>query len=517
MLGKIVFAVALSVAVASLVFAGEPVRSNGKGGGPWSAPTTWQGGKVPSGQPVVVLSKDVVDLDASAGPVLVCEEIEVDPQGALRVVGKNKTTLTVQVGKALRVFGGLMVDFSKDPEGRFECVMTNAVERPPEFLVSDGCKIVCKGAPGAAPNVAFRIVTNALPAGATAPKSVALTLGPKMYIDFESALLEGFDIQATGMDGSGVKFNERCSFRNCQFLRSHVTFSYCKKIEFEGNRISDTPAQTQGVYFLGVLNSRFTSNVVERTASSMAGFHSYGSSDCELADNIFRNCYYGMNLVACSEINLSQNRFETNTYGLFLNSCGRIAGQRTMFDGNTSYQLFATFASPVEYRFFNSVFVNSPTNKDTACLGVDGICTVDIVNSPLQSFAKENTRGPIVFSVYVDILVTNEQGAPLGRVPMRVLAGDKVVATSRTEAVGARTGYTPLPSTHRPLIVPWTRVAPAQGITTPPAATTYQLEVDGTSLGYAKQVVPLAVDESFVRPDPEKPTKTITVKLAKAN
>jgi parallel beta-helix repeat protein len=491
----------------------EPIRSNGKGGGAWSAATTWQGGKVPAGEPVAILGKDVVDLDTNAA----CEELVVDPQGALRVVGKSKTMLTLTLRKALRVFGGVMVDFSKDREGRFECVWTNAEASGFEFLLSDGCKLIGKGASGttgAPPNVVFRIATNALPAGATVPKPIPLTLGTKMLVECENVVLEGFEIQATGMDGSGLKFNERCSFRGCHFIRSPVTFQYCKKIEFEGNVSSDSPAH--GVYLYGASNSRITSNLFLRCAPSTAGISSYGSTDCELADNTVRSCYYGMNFVACSEIIFSKNRYEQNLYGLFLNSCSRITGQSCLFDSNTVSHLHATFASPVEYRFFDCVFQNTPTNVNCASIGVDGTVLVDIVNSPFQTYQKDGARGPLTFSAYVDVFVTNEQGEPLGRVPLRVLSGAKVAATSRTEAVGARTGYTPLPSTHRPLVVPWFRFAPSEGLTNPAKSLSYQLEADGTTLGYTKQTVPLVVDETFVRPDPNKPTKTITIKLAKA-
>lgn len=38
------------------------IRSNGIGGGRWSEPATWEGGKVPSGGSVVVLDRDVVGL-----------------------------------------------------------------------------------------------------------------------------------------------------------------------------------------------------------------------------------------------------------------------------------------------------------------------------------------------------------------------------------------------------------------------------------------------------------------------
>jgi parallel beta-helix repeat protein len=335
-----------------------------------------------------------------------------------------------------------------------------------------------------------------------------------MLIECENVVFEGFDIQATGMDGSGLKYNERCSFRGCHFIRNPVTFQSCKKVEFEGNTLLDSPSF--GIYFYGVSTSRFTSNVVDKCGPSLAGFSSYGSTDCELSGNSFRRCYYGMNLVACSEIILDANRFDENIYGLFLNSCSRITAQRCVFNGNTAYQLYATYASPVEpYRFYDCSFLNPPTNSTYSSIGVEGACTVDIVNAPLQSFVKGANCGPLVFSVYVDVRVTNEAGEPLGRVPLRVLAGDKAVATSRTEAVGARAGHTPLPSTHRPLVVPWFRYAPAQGLTNPGVSMTYQLEADGTSLGYTKQTVPLVVDASFVRPEPDKPTKTITVKLAK--
>jgi parallel beta-helix repeat protein len=372
-----------------------------------------------------------------------------------------------------------------------------------------------KGATNAAPNVAIRAVTNEVPAGAAVPKLVPITLGPKMYFECDSVTLEGFEIAANGMDGSGVKFNERCSFRNCHLIRSPVMFQYCKKIEFEGNLLTNSP--TYGVYLYGTSHARVAGNTIEQTGPSQAGITSYGASDCEITGNTVRRNYYGMNFTAAGEIVFTDNRYEQNQYGLFLNSCRRMTGQRLTFDGNVAYHLYATFASAVEpYRFYDCSFQNTPTNDPYASIIVEGACTVDIVNAPLQSFSKAANRGPLWFSVYVDVLVTNEQGTPLGRVPLRVLEGNQPVATSRTESVGPRTGYTPLPSTRRPLIVPWCRVVPAQGVTNPVASTTYQLEADGTALGYGKQVVPLTVDESFVRPDPEKPTKTIAVKLPKA-
>ena len=108
--------------------------------------------------------------------------------------------------------------------------------------------------------------------------------------------------------------------------------------------------------------------------------------------------------------------------------------------------------------------------------------------------AKAVDRSTLTFSVYVDVFVTNEQNVPLGRVPLRVLSGHKVVATSRTEAVGALTGHTPLPSSHRPLVVPWYKFSPSQGAANPGTSMTYQLEADGTTLGYVKQTLPLVLD-----------------------
>ena len=444
----------------------------------------------------------------------------IDPQGALRIVGKNKTTLTLTIQKALRVFGGMMMDFSKDPEGSCDVQLLRTPASQPELLFSDGCKILWKGstATNKTPNVALRVVylTNAVPetAAAPPPKPIPFTLGPKMLFESEGVRLEGFEIVANGIDGSGLKFNERCTFRDCHFLRSPVTFSSCKKIEFEGNVIQDSP--THGVYIYSVSNSRLASNVFERCASSAAAVQSYGSSDCELVGNVIRNCYYGMNLVASSDCFINDNRFLGNQYGMFLNSCTRISGQRSAFDSNAVYHLYATFASPGEpHRFYDYSFANYPTSSIYSSVAVDGAVSLDLINTPLQSYMTNDNKGYLAFSAYIDVFVTNDQNIPLGRVPLRVLEGAKVVATSRTEAVGPMTGHTPLPSSHRPLVVPWFKYAPSVSRAKPTGSITYQLEADGTTLGYVKQTVPLVVDATFIRTDPEKPTKTIHIKLAK--
>lgn len=492
----------------------ETIRSNGKGGGPWSAPATWQGGKVPSGGPVSILSRDIVDLDAAARPVVACEELVIDPKGVLRVAGANKAALTLTIRKSLHVFGGMLVDLSKDPDGRFECVWTNADPSSLQILLGEGGKIAWKGATGATPNVVFRVDTNAWPATAAPTRLVPLTLGGKMSVECEGVTFEGFDVQATGIDGSGIKFNERLEFRRCHFVRSPVTINRSTKIEFHGNRLTNSPVHCLSLY--AVTHSRFTSNTMERAGHPSAVLVTYGVGESEISANRLRHGYYGMNLVSSSDLILRDNRIEETEYGLFLNSCSRITGHRLYFSSNSTFNLAATFASPVDpYRFFDCTFANATANTNYASVQVSGACSVDLVNTPLQSHDKAPTCGPLLFSAYADIFVTNEQGAPLGRVLLRVLSGARVIATSRTEAIGARAGHTPLPSSHRPLVIPWYRFAPQEGETNPATSRSYTLEVDGSHLGYQKQSVPLVVDETWLRPDPEKPTKTITVKLAR--
>src|SRR5438128_1830203 len=86
------------------------VRSNGKGGGLWSAPATWDGEKVPDGAAVSILGGDIVEVDATAGPQIQCEELVIDRQGALRILGENQTAQTFQIRNGLKIFGGMILD-----------------------------------------------------------------------------------------------------------------------------------------------------------------------------------------------------------------------------------------------------------------------------------------------------------------------------------------------------------------------------------------------------------------------
>lgn len=494
---------------------GQVTRSNGKGGGLWSNPATWEGGKVPTAGEVSVLGKDVVDLDPAAGSALNLDEIVIDARGALRVVGTNKTSVTITLKRALRVFGGLIVDFSKDPEGRCEFQWTVADGVASEFLVNELCKVQLKGAPGPTSNVAFRIMTPTnLPPNAPAFKPTPILITSKVWIEAESVAFDGFALDVRGVDGSGMKYNERCLFQGCQFLRSFVSLQQCTKIGFERNLIQDSPYPYGTLNLHGVYHSRFVSNLLLR--ANQAGISCYGVGNSEFVGNTMRSCPDGAVFTACSDLFINQNLIEGSRQGLLINSCGRMTGARNTYASSTWVNIRAVHSGKHDsWRFFEENFKDAPTNANTACLSVETQAAIELVNVPMVSFLKDGERGALILSAYVDILVTNEQGAPLGRVPLRVLAGNEVVATGRTEAVGARTGYTPLPSTHRPLIVPWFRFAPP-GDVNPATSRQYTLEVDGTRLGYTKQNVPLVVDATFVRTDPDKPTKTVTVKLPKA-
>lgn len=498
-----------------VIVSAQVTRSNGKGGGLWSHPATWEGGKVPTAGEVSILGRDVVDLDPPAGAALRLDEIVIDARGALRVVGTNKTSVTITLTRALRVFGGLIVDFSRDPEGRCEFQWTVADGVPSEFLVNELSKVQLKGAPGPVPNVAFRILTPTnLPPNAPAFKSTPILITSKVWIEAESVLFDGFALDVRGVDGSGMKYNERCLFQGCQFLRGFVSLYQCAKINFERNLIQESPYPHGTLNLHSVYHSRFASNTFLR--ANQAGIGCYGVGHCEFVGNTVRSCPEGAVFTACSDLFINQNLFEGGRQGLMLNSSGRMTGARNSYAGNSPVHIRAVHTGKHDsWRFFEENFRDALTNANTACLSVESKAEIELVNVPMVSFFNQGERGALILSAYVDILVTNEQGAPLGRVPVRVLAGNEVVATGRTEATGARAGYTPLPSAHRSLIVPWFRFAPP-GDVNPARSRQYTLEVDGTRLGYAKQAVPLVVDETFVRTDPDKPTKTVTVKLPKA-
>jgi len=494
----------------------EPIRSNGTGGGPWSAPTTWDGGKVPTNGAVTILGKDIVDMDSTVGSTIEFDEMVIDPHGMLRVIGQNKTVLSVTIHKAIRVYGGMIVDFSKDPEGKCEFIWEAPEVGKPELQLNDGCKVLWKGAEGLpSPNVAFRMPSAKNPPHPAKARPVPLSIASNVSVECERVTMEGFDVYVIGIDGSGVKHNQACVFRNCAFNHSSATFRNCIKIEFDGNVMRDSPMF--GIHLASSAYLRIVNNVIERTTGTLGAIAVSWCTDCEINGNTVRHSWFGISATTCRDLLFVDNHIEQNRIGMQLNSCTRINSHRCTFASNEYLDVRAIFERPGEpWRFFDCLFQAPPTRKEGVNLSVEGIVSAEIINSPLLTYGRGEKSGSLCFSAYLDVLVTNEQGEPLGRVPVRVLSGNKTVASSRTEAVGANRGHTPLPSSHRPMVVPWYRYTRADRLTKLPDSITYQLEVDGTTLGYAKQTVPLTMDASFVRTDPDKPIKTITVKLAKA-
>jgi len=482
----------------------DAFRSNGKGGGRWSDPATWEGGKLPTGGSVAILTKDVVEVDAVPGNALACDELTVDSGGLLRVEGTNQIVFTVR--KGLNIFGGLMLDLSNTPSARCEFVFPVEANQAPKFLIAERSKVLLKGSPTDAPNVVFRL---AAPTNQVAP-SISVDITTKTWFESDHVAFEGFTFGVRGVDGSGVKFNERFSLRGCQLVRSPISFYASKKIEIEGNHWRE--AADWAVYMNGCSAISLRSNTIERVRDR--GLLIYASNDLEFLGNRFVHNGEGFHLTTCTDTLLQDNVHETNRIGLLLSNCTRPVVKRCLFRGNSSFHLYAASGAPTDpWRLYDCVFDGQPTDVNTGSIFSKQKTVVEVVNTPRQTFALDQEPGGVAFSAYVDILVTNDRGEPLGRVPLRVLSGDQIVAISRTEAVGSQTGHTPLPSTHRPLVLAWCRYVPG-GTTNPPPSCTYTVEADGTHLGYQKQTVPLVVDESFLRADPDKPTKTITIKLA---
>lgn len=318
----IILACGLAVLNGGLTLRAAEVHTNARGGGLWSAPDTWHGGRIPSAEDdVVVAMRDNLIFDLQNREEPACRRIFVDPEGVLSFKpAAGRTTLVVNGG--IQSYGLIKLDASRAPTARFVLRLLASGTTAPEIQLMAGGGLVSMGSPLAQSSDPSVELASRAAAGETRLETPAVvTADDAATVVVERTAISNIAFRLARLDNTGSKASERVSFTNSKFVglarlelrtcdtpairdnaftKGDVTPSFvavwltgCSLAACQGNTI-------EGQYAQGILAESDTGSLINGNSVSgcLVGINWQGSpgSNGVLRANEIRKCATGLTL-----------------------------------------------------------------------------------------------------------------------------------------------------------------------------------------------------------------------------
>jgi hypothetical protein len=225
--------VAMLAAAAPL---GADIHSNGVGGGRWSQPTTWRGGKVPGPDDVVIIAaRDVVAFDRNDEDAISCAELGIDPAGVLTFASGDRP-YTLSVGGPIESYGAIRVDATTHPLATRTIRLAAADPQARVLRMYDRASLLLYGAPLAADSLPNVRITAPEAEGSPAPGRIHAVKGT--MLDLQRVGIHNVELHAREVDNTGYQPSERLNLVGNRFTgRSQITLHQC-----------DTPLIAENVF-----------------------------------------------------------------------------------------------------------------------------------------------------------------------------------------------------------------------------------------------------------------------------
>jgi parallel beta-helix repeat protein len=439
------------------------IVSNRAGGGPWSDPASWRGNKVPGPDDDVVIQKhDVMSFDRNDDGKITCRNLQIDPKGGLTFKKGAGKVVCCAAGE-IENFGAIRLDAANSAGDFFELrlVADKADRRKLKVMKGGALLLYGRHKPrDGRPNVVL-----------TSPKNEKQEYVVGAVEAVEGSALEVRDAQvndmllnATKIDNTGAKLNERLNFIDSRFIgQARIYLHTC-----------DTPVIVRNTFdWPGA--GQLPGPAVSVNASPLA----------EVKDNTIRgNFAQGITLYANSEVAVIGNTIEKCPIGIHsfysLNSMIKSCTVRNCEVGVSFYSATGTvedvviegavtalsnFQSTVQAA---TVEVKDLAKKGQAILHEGGGMTLLNCNiNPAQVkliFPKPDpaAKPPPIPVTAFHYLIVGVKGAPAGtavevRTANPAIPADAPDPNVRSSPAPLTNDLTPLPRTLAPLIVKaWT-------------------------------------------------------------
>jgi len=514
----------------------EEIYSNTTGGGAWSDPATWQGGKVPAAEDDVVISKDdTVEFDRHDDGVITCHNLALDPRGLLQF-RTDAGPIVMSVSGMIDSYGYIRLDGTKSSKDHHELRFVAELPEERMLKISKGGGLIVAGKGGLAKGRRNAVLlgkppVKELPAGSPPADPTAIVeAGTGSTLDMQKADIVNVYVQATGIDNTGAKLGERMNLLKNRFTgTSRLIVTSCDSGIIADNlfeRDDPYPLPNPAIYLVGSPLLELRNTVIR--GNYPGGVTGYGQSESSMTNTLVEKCAQGVYWYG-SGFMIKNLHIRECPHGLTLTSAAGTVedvliekSQTAYYHGGATAQITNLVIrdmapSPTGYKihYYSGplTLINSPVLPEDISFSPGFIPLPPVEGKPrlptvqMLHFVVAQVGGQVPPGVSVEFKST--------QLPAPLPAGAQDPNVRNSPALVLKNGMTPYPRTLEPLIVRGWQMD-ADGKLRP--APTYQLNILGPILGEngeRKVLKSLSVtpEAAWFRADPNDKKPTVEVSL----
>lgn len=416
-----------AVALTACALPAAEIHSNGQGGGNWSSPATWHGGKVPQSLDTVVIAmKDTVVFDRVGVTKPQCAGLALDPEGVLTFKAQEGKTV-LAIDGSIESYGIIKLDGTKLRDGSLELRIVSKPGIPNRITLLQNSGILAYGREGLPENSRNVIINGAIVDGTPGVIPTIVTASGAAMVDLQHVQLKNVQLSLYYLDNTGGKPNERLNLIDNQFYgQSNGVIVGC-----------DTPAIRNNEFRKGTGTGDFYAlhfngtKLADISGNKFIGSYSHGlyllnDTDSPIINNTFEGCQLGVYWHGATGI-IKRDKFERCKSGMHLEA-GTAIVEDVHIEGATTG---ITITNSVTHQLANCRIEKIVKGGFALLLSSAGVTLVNSNISPDQlKLETPPATGPFVQMMdYVIIKVT-------GNVPQ----GANVVMQTAAVSGGVPTG-----------------------------------------------------------------------------
>lgn len=505
--------------------AAETVHSNGRGGGRWTDPGTWHGGRVPGPtETVVVATRDTVEWDGTDASGTACARIQVDPAGTLAFrspPGNEKYTLTVN--GAIESYGTIRIDATSSPRGAVELRLVSDDQAQRAIRLLQKGSFLAYGRKEMEGGVKNVTLSTGEPAEGQPRRGAAIHADNDSMLDVSNVSVRDVVLSGSDLDNTGAEANERVNIVESLFTGlARVSLVRCDTPTVRGN-LFDAAGVKNGEPAIHVHSCHLAQITKNRIVGNYgSGIAVSADHDSAAIDNVVENAPQGMAWSGRNAM-VRGNVLTSCTIGVHLNAATGVAEELDIRNAKTAITMISSSFQFTDCRI-------GSTEKDGAALSLrSSAATLLNCNIPPESItiagAAPGGAAPVEAMHYLVVRVNGEvpkstqvvlrTNEASGGKPNTPGAADLNVRNSPASL--SRDGLTPLPRSLRPLIARSWRLDASGKRMAPPLFYDLLVTIPAAQPDEPPKVLTQHVfepdDVKSYRPEPNAPVPTIEVTL----
>jgi len=437
------------------LFAAE-IYSNGVGGGAWSDPSTWRGGKVPAAEDTAVISShDSINFDAD-GEAVTCASLSIDPEGVLHIKGApGGGSRIMTVAGSIDLFGTIRMDAANSPGSNVELRLAGRDKAGRTVRIGKRGGLLTFGAEGVDYDDLNVRIRNVSAQEEGDGRDASIVAGDGAILDLRFASFHNVKISGTRLDNTGYEAGEGFNVVGCSFTGlSSVSAVYC-----DTPRIADCRfhIETNDRPPFGISVTRCS--LPEISGNHVSGRFNHGiqiihSTDATAINNFVTRSKYGFYWVGPNGM-AHGNRTHTCNIAFYGSEMTGLIQEQEVKQCFRAIQMLRSDVQvrdlkwreptgdpqPINMNASAGIFVNLPFGADALVAG---------------SMEPKAANKPVAIAMYYLIVNVNGKRRPGMNVSVRTegLADGKPDPNVRNGAAPVLSnGLTPLPQSMEPILV----------------------------------------------------------------